>query len=342
MTTTTSPAAIRVLALTRAGATEAALRRLARSADEASPLPAAGLDEARARAGELEARGVRLLCLCDDAYPAPLRDLPDPPPLLFIQGALPARWDAVGVVGTRQLDDYGRRASVWVARTAVEAGRLVVSGGALGADTVAHQEALAAGGVTVAVLGSGLSELAPPSNRALFERIARDGGALISEFLPEQTPARWTYPKRNRLVAALSDPLVVTRAPMKSGALITARLALGLGRAVWATQGELFDELGAGCSALLDEGARALSSRRAFCDALGHPRAGQERPPADAWMDALSPDARRVARRLAQSAADQDELIQATGLDARRLGVALAELEIDGRIHRQGARIHMR
>ena len=277
-------------------------------------------------------RGVAVLAFGDPAYPARLLDLGDPPPVLFVRGTLPAT-PTLAVVGTRALDAAGERVTRLCAQAGLDAGRAIVSGGALGADTVAHLEAVEAGVPTVAVLGSGLDLPFPSENVRLFERVAANG-AVVSELLPSHPSNRWTFPRRNRLVAALAHDVVVSRAPRKSGALITADLAFKLGRPVWCAPGDPTDPLAAGTLDLLARGARPVLSRQAFAKALGATAAPARAEPE---LPAGSPDATAVLAALAGGPSDADSLAEATRLPARRLATVLTELELDERVRREGA-----
>lgn len=171
----------------------------------------------------------------DDSYPTLLRQIFDRPPLVFVHGSWrpDVDWRSVSVVGTRRasLDGLGRARKL--SRELVDAGFTVVSGLARGIDTAAHTAALAAGGRTIAVLGAGLEHTYPPENRDLARQIEGGAGALVSQFFPHQSPARWTFPMRNAVMSGLSLATVVVEASSTSGAKLQARLALRHGRAVF-------------------------------------------------------------------------------------------------------------
>lgn len=243
----------------RLGVPSTPMRRALRVRDQA----AAMADRTRAEAARL---GCDLLTLLDDAYPAALHDLALPPPVLYCRGHIPAG-PAVAMVGARKLDAYGRQAADHFARQLAAAGITVVSGFALGIDTVAHQGALAAGGHTVAVLGCGIDIEYPRSNTALGSEIAARG-AVISEFPPGTQPRPWHFPIRNRVIAALAMGTLVVQATVRSGSLITAHHALELGREVYAIPGRVFDELARGPNALLADGAMVARSPQDILDNL--------------------------------------------------------------------------
>jgi DNA protecting protein DprA len=242
-------------------------------AREILPEAARLADAERCRA---EAAGGRLVTRLDAGYPRPLLDLPLPPPVLAVAGELPAEvvagGPAVAMVGSRRADAYGLEVAGDLARALAAAGLPVVSGFARGVDAAAHQGALDGGGTTVAVLGCGLDVPYPHGHRRLFRRIAGGGeaprGAVLSEFPCGIEPKPWHFPVRNRLIAALAWGTVVVRAARRSGSLITARLALDLGREVLAVPGSLYDRLSEGPHRLLADGAALATSARDVLDAL--------------------------------------------------------------------------
>lgn len=193
----------------------------------------------------------------DDSYPALLSSIYAAPSLLMWRGSADAFLSEkiVAFVGARKADRYAQRAVGLFAPELVSAGVVLISGGARGADTYAHEAALEAGGKTVAVLGSGLSAPYPESNRHLFERIVDRGGAVVSPFPINMRAVPGNFPARNRIVSGLSSMTVVLQAARKSGALITAYCALEQGREVGVLPGSIFDELSVGCHQLLKQGA---------------------------------------------------------------------------------------
>jgi DNA processing protein len=216
----------------------------------------------RERARELAAREAeeaerlngRILTLDDPGYPPGLLQLSPPPPVITVRGELP-EGPAVAIVGSRRADAYGREATELFARTLAAAGVTVVSGFARGIDAAAHRSALAApAGRTVAVLGCGLAVDYPKGHGPLAAEIA-GRGAVVSEFPCRLIPRAWHFPLRNRSIAALAAGTLVVQAAHRSGALITARHALDLGRDVWAVPGRIFDESSLGANALIRDGA---------------------------------------------------------------------------------------
>ncbi len=199
--------------------------------------------------------GIKILTLSDPDYPARLREIPDPPPALYVKGAL-LKEDAaaVALVGTRAATPYGLAAARHFGERLVRAGVTVVSGLAEGIDGAGHAGALAGAGRTIAVLGHGLNFLYPPHHRKLANQILEQG-ALVSEFPFRTPPSRGTFPRRNRVISGLSLGVVVVEAPQASGALITAHQALEQGRDVFAIPGQISSHQSQGANALLRSGA---------------------------------------------------------------------------------------
>jgi DNA processing protein len=210
--------------------------------------------EAEARA--VVARGARLIFSRDADYPKTLWDLPDPPPVLWCAGTLPGATDkTVGIVGTRAPDGYGVAQAMRLAAQAATANAWVVSGGARGIDGAAHEAALVAKGRTLVIAGCGLDVPYPVEHRALFDRITCEGGGLLCELPLGSPPTRGTFPRRNRIIAALSQAIVVVQAGARSGALVTAREAKRLRRPVLAVPGGVDRSPSVGTHRLLREGA---------------------------------------------------------------------------------------
>lgn len=218
---------------------------------------------------------VTLLC---DVYPALLKTIHVPPPILYVRGdgSLLAKSSSIAIVGSRKADNYARRVIDMLVPPLVAHNFTIVSGGALGADSFAHEAALACGGKTVVVLGSGLERLYPPVNKRLFERVVHDGGVLVTPFSMTTSPAPGHFPARNRIIAGLSQGCVVVQADVQSGARITALFALEQGREVFAVPGPIDHPLSAGCHLLLREGATLIRSAEDILEQLGYEHKAQE------------------------------------------------------------------
>ena len=235
------------------------------------------------------AAGVALLCRCDPSYPERLRDLPAPPAVLHVFGALDrflalCEGDPVAIVGTRAPTAYGVDVALLLGRQLAAAGLTVVSGMASGIDAAAHGGALAVGGgPTVAVLPASPERPYPRTQRRLHAALGRDAAA-VSELGPQTPVRRWMFPARNRIIAALSDLTIVVEAGEQSGALLTARLAAALGRGVGAVPGRVTTSQATGPNELLARGAVMIRSAQDAVDAVFGAGVrtirGDERPPA--------------------------------------------------------------
>jgi DNA processing protein len=274
---------------------------------------------------ELSASGYRWVARSDPAFPARLRSIHDPPAGLFIRGsALTDLLDrpSVAIVGARACSPYGASVAQSLARELAEAAVLVVSGLARGVDGAAHRGALQAG-TTVAVLGCGIDRDYPRAHASLATEIVRDG-LVVSEYAPGVEPAPWRFPARNRIVAGLTLATVVVEARERSGALITADLALDEGREVLAVPGEITSLLSRGTNHLLRLGAVPVTC---VADVL---RVVGVDPPAAREPPVLEPRLELVRATVADAATTADEVAEATGQSARVVAAALAELELLG------------
>jgi DNA processing protein len=288
-------------------------------------------DEARFRA-ELAARGLRWVARNERGFPARLRSIHDPPPGLFVRGEAPLELldrTAVAVVGARACSAYGSAVAFELGRELARAGVLVVSGLARGVDAAAHRGALEAG-ETAAVLGCGVDRDYPRAHAALAAAIATRG-LVVSEYPPGVEPSPWRFPARNRIVAGLCDATVVVEARERSGALITADLALDEGREVLAVPGEITSNLSRGTNGLLRLGATPVTSIDDVLAAVGAPRlAPAERAP-------LEPRLEAVRAAVADAPAAADDVVRRTGLAPGAAAAALAELELLGLVvHAEG------
>ena len=224
--------------------------------------------------------GLSLCTFHDPNYPPLLKQIHDPPIVLFYRGRIADLGPTVAIVGTRRASDYGLQVTWELASNLARAGLTIVSGLALGVDTAAHKATLAVKGRTLAVLGGGadVPTLYPPSNRALAGAIAASGGAVLSEYPPGTPPLPYRFPERNRIIAGLSLGTIVTEAPVKSGALITARVAAEENREVFAVPGRITDVNAAGPNRLLDTGAPPAPSARENSTPPEYPQAAPPTP----------------------------------------------------------------
>jgi DNA processing protein len=268
------------------------------------------------------------VCRHDPGYPAALRDLAGPPAVVF--ASRPDRLTAlagqcaVAIVGARRASAYGLEVARALGRGLSAAGVTVVSGMALGVDSAAHAGALDAGGLTIAVLGGGIDVPYPATKRALHARLAQEA-AVVSELPPGFGPRRWTFPARNRVIAALAGVTVVVEAAQRSGALITARIARELGRDVGAVPGQIISPLACGPNDLLRDGAHLVDGPEAVLDLLFG--VGARPAPPDPAHD-LEPPLARVLERIRAGVGESDRAIPAETL------AALGELELRGLVRR--------
>lgn len=288
-------------------------------------------------AGELkrvEDFGCHIVTLGDDAYPESLRQIYDPPLVLYVKGSLtPKDKNSVALVGTRQTTAYGSETARKFAYQLGYIGVTVVSGGARGIDTAAHQGALTAKGRTIAVLGTGINLVFPPENAALFERIAAQG-AVVTQF-PFNRPAdRQSFPIRNRIVAGMTLGTVVVEAHLNSGALITANFATEYGRQVFAVPGRIDSPRSKGCHELIKRGAKLCESAEDILSEFEYlfpPSNRPEAPNQTGVLPALelSANERAVYEQVRlETETSIDEVICGSGLPASAVSVALLSLEM--------------
>jgi DNA processing protein len=295
-------------------------------------------------AARLEQLGIDALTLLDAGYPGNLRQIADPPPVLFVRGAIEAcDAHAVALVGTRRATSYGRLVAERLAAELARAGVTVVSGLAKGVDTAAHRSAVDAGGRTLCVLGNGLDQVYPPENARLAERVLDTrAGALVSEFAPGVPPDAVNFPRRNRVIAGLAQATVIVEAGERSGALITADFALEQGRDVLAVPGSIVSPMSAGANELIKQGAIPVTSASDILNCLnadapatpstvvarGMPKLGAQE--SCVW-EALDVDPRHV-----------DEVARALGQAAGDVSATLAMLELKGMARQVGSMLYTR
>ncbi|MCC8190863.1 MAG: DNA-processing protein DprA [Planctomycetes bacterium] len=277
------------------GATESQLRQVSGvSQDKARRILAAVSHDPRPELEKAVAAGIEIIPYDDPSYPRPLLFTPDPPVVLYVLGRLlPQDQVAVGIVGTRRASGYGRDTALSLSGTLARGGYTIVSGLARGIDTFAHIGALNAGGRTVGVLGCGFDHMYPEENRDLALEMTRSG-AVISELPMATGPSRETFPARNRIIAGMSLGLLVVEAPVKSGAIITARVANDNGRTVFAVPGRVGDANSEGCNKLIRDGAVMVTTPDDIFDELNPSLPPPETPDRDRT---LRPRSRRSTGR---------------------------------------------
>ncbi|HPZ11734.1 MAG TPA: DNA-processing protein DprA [Bacillota bacterium] len=284
----------------------------------------------------LQQLNIVCLSLNSPEYPPLLKEIPQPPPLLYCRG----RWlerdsQAVAIVGSRRCTFYGREVASRLAADLASAGFTVVSGMALGIDTAAHEGALEAGGRTIAVLGCSVERSYPAANRDLMEQII-NSGAVISEFSLDTPPLPQHFPRRNRIISGLALGTVVVEASQKSGALITAFYALDQNREVFAVPGNVGSPYSRGCHRLIKEGARLVETAEDIIEELGISAAGGSAAAEAAAsakeqkIDALEDAERRLLELIPYHPLHIDEIVRLSGADAARAGAYLISLELKG------------
>lgn len=325
--------------LSRFGTAQAALSALpdlARRSGRAAPMriPTSAEAEAELEAGDR--LGARLICACDADFPQALGALDPPPPLIWARGrAELLERSAVAVVGARVASAAGQRFARGLAAELGAAGQVVVSGLARGVDGAAHEGALPTG--TVAVLGGGVDDIYPPEHRKLYEAIAQDG-CIVSEGRPGYTAQARDFPRRNRIISGLSRAVVVVEAELRSGSLITARLAAEQGREVLAVPGSPLDPRAKGTNDLIRQGAAICEGAEDVLRALETfggfraPEAPPYRAPPACLSEAEGHELReRLAALLSPTPVSRDELVRAASAPASVVFAALVELSLAGR-----------
>ena len=272
--------------------------------------------------------GAHVITGQDDEYPSALREIHDPPIVLYVRGHLTDRdRHTVAVVGSRKCSHYATESAKKLSFQMAYAGLTVASGLARGIDTAAHQGALAAKGRTIAVIGSGLGELYPPENAELADRIAASG-AVISEFPIDTKPDRQTFPIRNRIVTGLSFGVLVVEAGANSGALISANMAAEQGRTLYAVPGRIDAPSALGSNRLIQQGAKLVITVDDILDDL--PLVFREKPdlPAAAPAVDLTPEQQKILDAIGSEEMPLDSVIATSGLTAAVVSSTLLALEI--------------
>jgi DNA processing protein len=278
---------------------------------------------------------VKHITIDDDSYPQPLRNIPSPPKELFYLGAEPSAWllrPRVAIVGSRGVSPYGRAVTEQLAGQLAERGITIVSGLALGVDAIAHEAALKHGGLHLAVLANGLDEIYPASNTNLAKRLLEQGGAIISEY-PVGTPSlKQNFIARNRIVAGLSNALLIIEATDKSGTLHTARFALEQGRDVLVVPGNITSPNSVGCNQLIKSGATPVTSVDDILFALG----AKNLASTSYVHKGDTADEQAILDLLYNGVSDAHDLLAESKLDPTVFTQTLTMLELSGKIHPLG------
>ncbi len=300
-----------------------------------------------AELARIEKAGIRVVTRDDADYPPHLREIYDPPLVLYVRGAMSERDKfAIGMVGSRRTTLYGQEMARRLSYQLARAGVTVVSGLARGIDTAAHTGALQAKGRTVAVIGCGLDTVYPPENKKLAEQIVEKGGAVVSEFPFGVKPDRQNFPMRNRIISGWCMGVVVVEANWKSGALITAKQAYEQGREVFAVPGRADSPLSRGTNKLIKDGAKLTEDAEDILSEFGYlfPKPNAE-PASAIQLTALE---QQVMKAIGEEEVPVDEIIRATGLTSASVSATLLGLEmkrivkqLPGRQYARNPAIHL-
>lgn len=278
-----------------------------------------GLPEADRQ--ELQKAQVRVLSSDDPEYPESLKNIPSPPPFLYVRGHLSFDGLWLAVVGSRHPTDYGSQICKKIVSELVEAGIGIVSGFAIGLDLIAQRTAVACGGRTIGVLGTGILEIYPKSHQRYVPEIL-GSGALISEFSPRMTAFPYNFPRRNRIISGLARGVLVVEAQERSGSLSTAGHAADQGRDVFAIPGSVLSEKSKGCHRLISQGAKLVTSAKDILEEWKVSIKNQLVP--------LTEEDKIVA--LCGLARSTDELVESTGMKVSQLSLWMTKLELEGKI----------
>jgi DNA processing protein len=282
----------------------------------------------------IESQGIKILTWKDEAYPGRLKEIEQPPPVLYIRGDyLPDDLYAVAIVGTRRVTPYGRQITEELSAYLASNGITVISGLARGVDALAHQTALKAGGRTIGVLGSGVDKIYPPEHRQLAEQMMKSGG-IVSDYAPGTPPDASNFPPRNRIISGLSLAVVVIEAGETSGALITAEFAAEQGREIFAVPGSILAPQSKGTNKLIQKGALPLLSVNDLMQALNLTRMGEHK--AARKIIPTDETEARLMNVLGVEPLHVDEIRNQAELPIEKVSAALALMELKGMVRQVG------
>lgn len=281
--------------------------------------------------------GATLITLADDIYPTLLKRIPNPPIALYVKGDFSPDDDlALGIVGTRKATRYGHDVTFDIAKSLATNHVTIVSGMAQGIDSAAHEGAIAGGGRTIAVLGTGIDRIYPSTNKQLSKKIIANG-ALVTEFPLGTPPLGSNFPTRNRLISGLSLGVLITEAPINSGALITVDAALEQGRDVFAVPSNIYNRTGSGCNKLIQDGAKLITGAE---DIMAELELHYERTTVTTQAEQLVPDNDTEAQIFNYLSADPvhvDQIIRLSGLAPEVVTSTLTIMELKGLAQTAGA-----
>ena len=286
---------------------------------------------------KLNKENINIISLNDAGYPPLLKEINDPPYVLFFRGKLPnPNSPALGVVGTRKFTAYGKLACQEIVAPLVSNGVIIVSGLAMGIDSIAHQTAVDNTGITIAVLGGGIDKktVAPAVNQQLSEQIIAGGGAVVSEYPPGFAPTLYSFPARNRIIAGLSLGTLVVEAPETSGALITARCALDYNREVFAVPHPISSPTGLGPNNLIKMGAKLVTDASDIIESLSLTGLGEIIN--NKQILPSTPTEAKILQFLTKEPLHIDLIIKTSGLDSPTVNSALVLMEMKGKVRNLG------
>ncbi len=289
---------------------------------------------------QLEKQKIKFICLTDKEYPPLLKNIPNPPIVLYLKGNAKilrfAQNDnrAVGIVGTRHITSYGREITEMFASELAVAGLVIVSGMAYGVDGVAHKSTIGAGGKTIAVLGNGVDQAYPRENQKLYEEILDSGGLIVSEYPPGTPPSVGSFPARNRIVAGMSDAILVTEGASDSGSLITANFGLEFGRKVFAVPGPITSSLSAAPLRLIEKGAKLVVSPDDLTRDLGLKINDLKKN--EKKFAGLNNDEKKIVEMIENESLSFDEIVRRLKIDSSKAGSLLSVMEMKGIIKNSG------
>ena len=282
----------------------------------------------------IQSVGAQVLTWDDEAYPRLLKEIDQPPPVLYIRGSLIPEDDwSVAIVGTRRVTAYGRQVAEEVATTLAHNGVTVISGLARGVDSIAHQSAISAGGRTLAVLGNGVDVIYPPENRNLAAQIM-EHGALVSDYPLGTQPDGINFPPRNRIISGLSKAVIIVEAGSTSGALITATFAAEQGRDVFAVPGNINAPQSQGTNRLIRDGAQPLLDPQDVLEALNLTMITEHR--AARVVLPTDPIEARLYQMLSQQPRHVDEIRSEANMPIETVSATLAMMELKGMVRQVG------
>jgi DNA processing protein len=281
---------------------------------------------------------IKKITIENENYPKRLKEIKDPPKVLYCLGEIKNEENCFAIVGARKCTNYGKEIAYRIASDLAEAGLTIVSGFAPGIDTMAHRAAIERGKRTIAVLGTGIDEksIYPKSNLKLIDKILENGGAIISEFEPGTHGTKYTFPQRNRIISGLSLGVLVVEARIQSGALITANYAQEQGRKVFAVPGSIFSQASKGCHFLIKNGAKLVESAEDILMELGI----RKKEVGKKEIKGETPEENLILEVLKEGALNVEKIIEKTKLSPSKVASILSILEIEGKIKNLGGNIY--